>query len=93
MIECDLGVYFEGKLVLTLDAGMAAVCRFAKLADEGIEGAKEVVKTFYCNRDVYIGGTDLLHFIQKEYPAYFKKATSVINHDNSIYKIICYDMS
>lgn len=93
MIECDLGVYLDDKLVLSLGAGMAAVCRFAGLADEGIVGAKETVKSFYCNRDVYIDGNNLLRFIEKEYPDYLDKATSVINSDNSIYKIVCYDMS
>ena len=93
MVECDLGVYFEDKLVLSLGAGMATVCRFAGLADAGIEGAKEVVKSFYCNRDVYIDGKNLLCFIGKEYQSLLERAVTVINNDDTIYKIVCYDMS
>lgn len=93
MVECDLGIYFDNKLVLPLGAGMSVVCRFAELADEGIAGAKDIVKSFYCNRDVYIDGKDLLCFIKKEYPDYFEQATAVINNDNSTYKIVCYDLS
>ena len=92
-VECDLGVYREDKIVLSLGSGMNAVCRFAKLADDGIVGAKETVKSFYCNRDVYIDGENLLRFIEKEYPEHFEKAVAVIDGENVIYKIVCYDVS
>lgn len=93
MIACDLGIYLDSKLILPLGTGMSTVCKFAKLADEGIEGAKEVVRSFYCNRDVYIDGKNLLRFIEKEYPEYYEKANTIIVDENIIYKIVCYDMS
>ena len=52
MIECDLSIYFEDKFIFSLGTGMETICRFAKLADGGIPGANEVIKSFGCNRDV-----------------------------------------
>ncbi len=93
IIECDLGVYMNNKFVMSLGAGTDAVIRFSELADAGISGEIDTVRSFSCNRDVAIGGKDLLKFIQAEYPNYYERATSVILDTNELYKIICYDMS
>lgn len=93
MVECDLGVYLNGEFVMELGAGILAVCHFAKLVDEGIEGVTEIVRSFNCNRDVYIPGKRLLQFIEREYPQYKKEANKKVHDSDEIYKIVCFDMS
>lgn len=92
MVECEVDIFCEGKFVMILGGGILEVCKFAKLADAGIDGAIEIVDSFACNRDVTINGEKLIEFINKEYPDSIEKARQIIR-DEKIYKIVCYDMS
>ncbi len=92
MVQCDVNVFCEDEFVMTLGAGMAAVCKFAKLADEGIDGVISVESSFASNRDVIIGGKKMIEFIDKEYSKYSENAHRLIRGEK-VYKIVCYDMS
>lgn len=91
-ISCDIGVYKDKTFILGLDSGMQGVSKFYKLANDGIVGARTVEKSFSYNVDVTIAGSDLLIFIDKEYPAKMQSAKEIIALED-LYTIICYDMS
>ena len=91
--QCEVRILQNEKFVLSLAAGIAAVCKFAKLADAGIEGVTKIERSFNCNRDVYMSGEMLLNFIEKEYPEIEEEALKNIDKTKATYKIVCYDMS
>lgn len=93
LTECDLSVFLNDRFIMSLGAGASAVYHFSQLADRGIKGVTELVRSFNCNRDVYITGAMLLQFIGEEYPKYIGDAQKKISNSDTIYKIVCYDMS
>ena len=91
--QCEVKIFQNKKTILSLGAGIAAVCKFAKLADMGIDGVTKIERSFNCNRDVYMSGEMLLNFIEKEYPEIKEDALKNIDKTKATYKIVCYDMS
>ena len=91
--HCEVWVDLGEQFVLTLAGGMDAVCRFSKLADNGIPGATKVETSFACNIDVYIPGAKLIDFIAKEYPTELECAKKRITELDTEYTIVCYDIS
>lgn len=92
-VQCEVSVFLQDRYLFSLGGGISAVCKFSKLADEGIQGVIKVSSSYHCNRDVYISGMMLVKFIETEYPQYAEVAREKIKDLEGTYKIVCYDMS
>ncbi len=89
----EVYVVRDGNHIVSLGTGTTDVIDFYNLAKKGIDGAVKTEFSFSCNVDVTITGEKLLEFIKKEYPDVYEKALKNIENNESMYTIICYDLS
>lgn len=91
--ECEVYIAQNKKFILSLGTGISAVSGFDDIADNLRGDALSFEISFGMNYDIDMYGCSILAFIKKYYPALYDKAKNRIRNDDTVYTIVCYDMS
>lgn len=91
--ECEVYIAKDKKFVFGLGTGCSAISAFDDIADKLRGDALSFEISFGMNYDIDMYGCSILAFIKKYYPALYDKAKNRIRNDDTVYTIVCYDMS
>lgn len=91
--ECEVYIAKNKEFILSLGTGISAVGDFTDIIYNVQDDFLSHRKDFGLNCDIEMYGCSILAFIKKYYPALYDNAKKRIRNDDTVYTIVCYDMS
>lgn len=91
--ECEVYIAKNKEFIFSLGTGISAVSVFDDIANNLRDDALSFERSFGMNYDIDMYGCSILAFIKKYYPALYDNAKKRIRNDDTVYTIVCYDMS